>query len=216
MKLPALCLLAFAARLQNPSEDRVFVVDESAPDNVIMVPDLQPFTSSAFDRMRELDGHLYVSSTADGDRSLWRVSPPDFDASQVWSMGGSSTQRVAPANLMTAGGALYFRARDDTNQFALWRLGAGGTGAVRLHHPANSPPEAGDFRGSTRLVGAGNRLFFLASQWDTTNPDSPFWRSDSRLGTSLGTESSTNSFWRTDLGTGWISIDVVNDEFGSA
>ncbi len=208
--------IAFAATLLNTNEHRVFVINESEPNNVIRVPELEPFIGAAYDRMRELNGNLYVSSSVDGDRSLWRINPGNFTATQVWSMGGSSPQRVPPADLMTAGGVLYFRARDDTNAHALWRLGAGGTDAIRLHHPANSPPEAGDFRGSTRLIGAQNRLFFFASQWDTTNPDNPFWRNDLRLGTSQGTEISTETFWRHDLGSGWTVSTVANDEFGTA
>ncbi|MGY6587075.1 MAG: hypothetical protein ACXIUB_02190 [Wenzhouxiangella sp.] len=208
--------VAFAARLINPDEDRVFVIDESAPNNVIEVPNLQPFNGGAFERMRELNGFLYVSSTADGDRSLWRVDPTDFTATRVWSMGGSSSQRVAPANLMTAGGVLYFRARDDSNQYALWRLGSSGSGATRLHDPANSPPLDGDFRGSLRLIGGDDRLFFFASQYDTSIPGSPFWRNDARLATSLGTSTSTQTYWTDGLGSGWTLSTVANDELGTA
>lgn len=209
--------VAFVSTLQSPATERVLVIDESAPNHVIVVPELQPYTGGAYERMRELAGSLYVSSTAGGDRSLWRVNSSTYTATQVWSMGGSGTQRVAPADLMTAGGNLYFRARDDSNQFALWRLGGGGSGAVRLHNPADSPPQAGDFRGSTRLIGANERLFFFARQWDTTTtPDTPFWRNDMRLATSQGLESNTRSFWREDLGSGWTVNDVGNDDFGTA
>lgn len=207
--------IAFAARVSELDEDRVFVVDESAPDNVIQVPGLQPFTGAARDRMRELGGNLYVSSTAGGDRSLWRVDPGSFTATQVWSMGGTSTNRVAPANLMTAGGILYFRARDDSG-FALWRLASGANGAERLHDPAPTPPDEGSMRGSTRLLAADSRLYFFASQWDTSNPKSPFWRNDLRLATSLGTPVSTATWWREDLGSGWNASTVSNDEFGTA
>jgi hypothetical protein len=208
--------VAFVATAADLGEERLFIIDESAPDNVIMVPDLRPYIGQTGDRMRQLGPYLYVSSTAEGDRSLWRVSAETHTATQVWSMGGTSTERLAPSSLMTAGGVLYFRARDDVNEVALWRLNETGTDARKLHDPAPDPLEDGAFRGSARLIAADQRLYFFARQLDTTDPDTPFWRNDYRLATSQGTEATTASWWREQLGSGWNGDTMLNDEFGVA
>ena len=183
---------------------RLMLLDPKAPGGAVVIPDFEPYTVDAGPHMAAFQGALYVSSTQNGDRSLWRLDIETRQLTQVWLMDDGGTNRRAPSQLTVVNGALYFRATDNDGP-ALWRLNASGSGASRLFDPSPNEPDASSMRNALKLMDGGNRLFFFSLPFDP-DLDPPAFRNRTRLAQSQGSSGQTSRVWVEALGDGFDNV----------
>ena len=199
--------VAFVAYYPEVVQDRIFIIDSESEGGAFVLPNFQPYNAGVGNKLIGHQGSFYASSSQAGNRSLHRINPETGATTEVWSMGGSSSNRRAPSEMISVDNRIYFSAIDDDGP-ALWKFQSGA--ATRLFNPNPDEPSNGDLRNSYNVTVADGRLYFFSNHYDEDITTNNGWRFDARLAYSDGTIGGTGSTWKSELGSGWTVQDILN------
>ncbi|WLD58906.1 hypothetical protein NFC81_03730 [Salinispirillum sp. LH 10-3-1] len=201
--------VAFVAYYPSVVQDRIFFIDSETEGGAFVLPNFQPYNGGVGDKLIGHQSAFYASSSQAGNRSLHRINPETGATTEVWSMGGSSSNRRAPSEMISVGNSIYFKAIDDDGP-ALWRYLSGTGSTTRLFNPDPDEPANAAIRNAYNVTVANERLYFFANHYDEEITTNNGWRFDARLAYSDGTSGSTAGYWKSDLGNGWTVQDILN------